>query len=101
MANRLDYNLYPCRGKQIRLLKPQQYDAAQADDTLRYSMEVASLDDAPEYAAVSYVWGQGAKVAKILVGDSFLEVSASAERALRYFSLVRMSWVGSDYHHKS
>jgi hypothetical protein len=49
-------------------------------------MEIASLDDAPDYAAVSYVWGQEGKVSTIFVGKSTLEVSASAERALRYFS---------------
>jgi len=88
MANRLDYSLYPCRGKQIRLLRLQQDDAAAADPggDLRYTMEIASLDDAPDYAAVSYVWGQEGKVSTIFVGKSTLEVSASAERALRYFS---------------
>jgi hypothetical protein len=49
-------------------------------------MEIASLDDAPDYAAVSYVWGQKGKVSTISVGKSTLEVSASSERVLRYFS---------------
>lgn len=91
MAHPLDYGLYPCRGKQIRLLKLQRDDASDAGDALRFTMHVVSLDEPLAYAAVSYVWGQGHGTRTISVGESTLDISASAETALRYLSQVRSS----------
>lgn len=91
MAQRLEYNLYPCRGKQIRLLKLQPDDASGATDVLCCMMQVALLDDHPAYEAVSYVWGQKNDVCTIHIGGSTLEIPGSAERALRYMSRVRVS----------
>lgn len=91
MAHTLDYGLYPCRGKQIRLLKLQQASASDEFDTLRFTMHVASLDDAPAYAAVSYVWGRGHSSRTINVGEFTLDISVSAETALKYLSQVSSS----------
>jgi hypothetical protein len=88
MTKPLDYKLHTCSGRQIRLLKPQQDDAAGADDILHYTMHVVSLDDSPDYKAISYVWGQEKAVRTIIVDESTLDISANAERTLRNFSEV-------------
>jgi hypothetical protein len=88
MIKPLDYKSHPCSGRQIRLLEPQQDDATSADDPLRYTMHVVSLDDSPDYQAISYVWGQEKAVRTIIVDESTLNISANAERTLRNFSEV-------------
>ena len=91
MTQCVDYNLYSCRGKQVRLLKLQPDDTSSATDVLCCTMQVTSLDDHPAYEAVSYVWGRKNDVCTIHIGGSTLEIPGSAERALRYMSRVRVS----------
>ena len=91
MTGRLDYKLHPCEGRQIRLLELQQDDTAgtaRANGILGYTMHVVSLDDFPDYHAVSYVWGQENEVRTIKVDEATLDISANAERTLRNLAEV-------------
>lgn len=97
MAQCLDYNLYPCRETQVRLLKLQPDDASGATDVLCCTMQVVSLDDHPAYEAVSYVWGQTNDVRTIHIGGSTLEIPGNAERALRYMSRVSVHYSVCDF----
>jgi hypothetical protein len=88
MTNSLDYKLHPCSGRQIRLLKLKQDDAAGADNILRYTRHVVSLDESPEYHAISYEWGRQIEVRAIVVDESTLDISSNAEEILRNLSKV-------------
>ena len=81
--NHLDYDRYRCSGRQIRLLVIQKDVVTRAGGVLNCTMQVASLDNAPSYAAISYVWGRESGRSKIVVDNSTLEISRSAETALR------------------
>lgn len=84
----LDYGNHVCRGREIRLLEFHD-ETSDAGGVLSCTMRVASLDSAPEYNAISYVWGDESDRRDIIVGQAKTRVPASAERALRHLHRVR------------
>ena len=78
----------------IRLL--QLSPASSADCAIRCHFSVVSLDDEPEYEALSYVWGEASDTREIEVGERPRSVTANLFSALRHLRLQdesRVLWV--------
>ncbi|KAK5734367.1 hypothetical protein LTR17_009031 [Elasticomyces elasticus] len=67
--------------QEIRLLKVH---SGAKDDPVNCSLAHASLADAPEYSALSYVWGDPHKLAHLVVDGTALRVTSNLEIALRH-----------------
>ncbi|KAI8711968.1 HET-domain-containing protein [Fusarium sp. LHS14.1] len=81
--------------KQFRLLKVHR--GADEDD-VECDLIIHNLDDAPEYEALSYVWGSPVPQARIQLATGYTEVGPSlyaALRGLRYPDSPRMIWADS------
>ncbi|KAL2672749.1 hypothetical protein Neosp_013463 [[Neocosmospora] mangrovei] len=81
--------------KQFRLLKVHR--GAHEDD-VECDLIIHNLDDAPEYEALSYVWGSPVPQARIRLATGYAEVGPSlyaALRSLRYPDSPRMIWADS------
>lgn len=66
------------------------------NDTVRCTLRTVSLDDNPEYEALSYVWGASRKRTGIVVDGVWAMVTVNLQRALRRLRLVheqRIMWV--------
>lgn len=57
-------------------------DPGQGDDPLRGTLVTTKLLDAPEFEAISYVWGANNRDRSIIVGGRQLPITASMEDAL-------------------
>jgi len=67
----------------IRLVELQPGKAA---DALRCSIQNISLTDNPVYEAISYCWGPGNAVDKVICdGGTYLPLNRSLSLALRHF----------------
>jgi hypothetical protein len=58
---------------------------------LRCRMREVSLDDAPDYEAVSYVWGPPDLVKQIFCGDEVIPITRSCSYALHHLRLRKQS----------
>lgn len=76
--------------RQIRLLTLKPKDVQ--DATLDCTLEIASLDDEPDYSALSYVWGDPKITKTIRVNGCAIPVTANLEAALK-----RIRDKGSDW----
>ncbi|GAB1739816.1 hypothetical protein NU219Hw_g4751t1 [Hortaea werneckii] len=66
----------------IILLQPSEEE----DDALYADLEIASLDNPPEYKAISYVWGDASDTtAMFMNGGRAIEITRSLAAALRRF----------------
>ncbi|KAJ0120498.1 hypothetical protein J7T55_015227 [Diaporthe amygdali] len=61
----------------------------QSRDAIRCTLSIASLDSAPEYTALSYVWGDLSKTIPITVDNEPFDVTVNLEAGLR---AVRKRW---------
>lgn len=52
-------------------------------DPIRTAIRTVSLDDTPQYEALSYVWGSPQNKKQIYVEDQIFDVSINLEAALR------------------
>ncbi|UPK95154.1 hypothetical protein LCI18_006089 [Fusarium solani-melongenae] len=93
------YSYTPLRSstnsKQFRLLKVHR--GADLDE-VECELVIHSLDDAPEYEALSYVWGSPVPQARIRLATGYAGVGPSlyaALRGLRYPDSPRMIWADS------
>jgi len=80
--------------REIRLLKlhPEEGD----DSQIRCSIITTSLDHRPEYAGLSYCWGDASNPLTIKLNDAALSVTSNLHSALRQLSqhgLVSLLWV--------
>jgi heterokaryon incompatibility protein (HET) len=107
------YDTLDLSGNQIRLLRPkrQQSPVQPADSTnapnsivvtpdlsLDFDIETTSLDDAPEYIALSYVWGEKDLTEPIQVNDEKILVTKNlftVLQNLQYDDVVPALWVDS------
>ncbi|WAO93258.1 HET-domain-containing protein [Fusarium falciforme] len=93
------YSYIPLRSstnsKQFRLLKVHR---GADEDEVECELIIHSLDNAPEYEALSYVWGSPVPQARIRLATGYAEVGPSlyaALRGLRYPDSPRMIWADS------
>jgi hypothetical protein len=77
----------------IRLIKLRASSLADAvtghDPTRTFDFIVTSIEDAPAYETVSYVWGTGAQNTPLGVGDSprgFLSITKLLRRSLEHIA---------------
>lgn len=66
------------------------------DDTIRCAVRVVSLDEAPAYEALSYVWGERVGEVEIQVGDQIISITRNLHaglRRLRHPSQERALWI--------
>ena len=78
---------------QIRLIK---LSPGQIDDRVCCSLFIASLEERPEYEALSYVWGDPAERLSILLGEHEFQVTTnlrSALQHLRFQDRTRVLWI--------
>ena len=61
--------------------------ASTEDETIRCRFTVVSLDDEPQYEALSYVWGDGNDTRSIEVDGYSMPTTANLHVALRYLRL--------------
>ena len=66
---------------EIRLL--QILPSASARSTVNCRLSTVSLDDSPEYVALSYVWGDATVTRNIRINDCVIPVTTGLESALR------------------
>ncbi|KXJ90047.1 heterokaryon incompatibility protein-domain-containing protein [Microdochium bolleyi] len=92
MAMLLPYGSLDSERSQIRLLKVEPTLASPPEDPLdtaffdetpvRCSIEVVSLDDNPDFIALSYVWGDANQMAPIEIDGIEVSVTINLRRAL-------------------
>lgn len=70
----------PLRGGEIRVLT---LHAGEVTDSIVCSLQVAVLDERPEYEALSYTWGDPNVTEKICVDGVEVDVTVNLEIALR------------------
>lgn len=78
MAGMFSYT--PLKRREIRLLRIQ---AGSEDTPVEVSLSHVSLDSLPDYAALSYVWGDGHSAKTITLNGRDFIVRANLEAALR------------------
>jgi hypothetical protein len=69
---------------QIRLLKISPQSARECDALVDCTLIVVTLNEAPSYTALSYVWGDETNRRPVLVNGSETSVNANLEEALRH-----------------
>lgn len=77
--NGYQYNTLTHPETQIRLL---QIPSAANEEHIACRMEVFHLENAPEHAAISYMWGDTSEKEKISVSDQTIEVGKNCRLAL-------------------
>jgi hypothetical protein len=78
---------------QIRLLT---LEPGQFDEDIECSLRTVSLNDNPEFVALSYLWGDTNITLPVTVGGSVLQVTTNLEAALRHLrwnESPRILWV--------
>jgi hypothetical protein len=97
---------------EIRLLRLLENDSTQPDsarlqwqpcdvdkacpdiDLIQCTIEHVSLDDRPEYTALSYTWGDASQLRPIIVDGSMVLVTVNLHQALKHlFSECHVLWV--------
>jgi hypothetical protein len=97
---------------EIRLLRLLENDSTQPDsarlqwqpcdvdkacpdiDLIQCTIEHVSLDDRPEYTALSYTWGDASQLRPIIVDGSMVLVTVNLHQALSHlFSECHVLWV--------
>lgn len=79
---------------QIRLLSVSA--AAGLDEPLRGELDVVSMDDRPQYEALSYVWGKDLAPTPMAIDNINMEITQNLDAALRYLrhhDKARVLWV--------
>ncbi|KAK0124903.1 hypothetical protein ONS96_008781 [Cadophora gregata f. sp. sojae] len=66
--------------REIRLLTVHEGDGTE----IRYSLNTVSLDEAPPYEALSYVWGDPNRTREIILDGKSFRVTTNLARALRH-----------------
>lgn len=75
-----NFPLHPERNE-IRLLTI--LPSTKAESIIRCSLESVSLDNSPEFKAISYVWGDASKKTDIIINDTLFYVTRSVDKTLR------------------
>lgn len=75
-----NFPLHPERNE-IRLLTI--LPSTKAESIIRCSLESVSLDNRPEFEAISYVWGDASKKTDIIINDILFYVTRSVDKTLR------------------
>ncbi|PYH35125.1 HET domain protein [Aspergillus neoniger CBS 115656] len=75
-----NFPLHPERNE-IRLLTI--LPSTKAESIIRCSLFSVSLDNSPEFEAISYVWGDASKKTDIIINDTFFYVTRSVDKTLR------------------
>jgi hypothetical protein len=80
---------------EIRLLRlyPNPFNRV-----VRCRMEHHTLDQAPDYEAISYNWGDSTKTQKILIDGKWFKVTQNAHDALynrSFFAMTKRVWIDS------
>lgn len=80
-ASRITYRRLDPDLREIRLLRiyPGHYD-----EVVRCSLSIVSLDDRPEFEALSYVWGDAGDTRTVYVDNVPFPATTNLESALRY-----------------
>lgn len=81
--------------KEIRLLRLYPSPISRV---IRCHMEHHSLDNAPQYEAISYNWGDSSRIQRILVDECWLKVTQNAYDALynrSFYARTRHVWIDS------
>ncbi|KAL8372594.1 hypothetical protein RB599_000001 [Gaeumannomyces hyphopodioides] len=87
--------LYPSRKKEIRTITILP---GLANDTIRCQLQTVSLEDTPQYEALSYVWGSPENSVDIELGSVRKSVTRNlyeALRRLRFPDASRILWVNA------
>ncbi|PMD19512.1 HET-domain-containing protein [Hyaloscypha hepaticicola] len=72
---------------QIRLvyLLPQRSPGdVEDEEQIRCGMKIVSLDECPEYTALSYTWGDPSPTSVLIVDNHIIQITKSVEAALLY-----------------
>ncbi|PWY64799.1 HET domain protein [Aspergillus eucalypticola CBS 122712] len=75
-----NFPLHPERNE-IRLLTI--LPSTKAESITRCSLKSVSLDNSPEFEAISYVWGDASKKTDIIINDTLFYVTRSVDKTLR------------------
>ena len=75
-----NFPLHPERNE-IRLLTI--LPSTKAESIIRCSLKSVSLDNSPEFEAISYVWGDVSKKTDIIINDTLFYVTRSVDKTLR------------------
>ncbi|KAI9927022.1 hypothetical protein MW887_003403 [Aspergillus wentii] len=81
MPKHLEYFPLDSERNEIRLLTI--FPSVWTKSTIRCSLEAVSLDDNPDFEAISYVWGDASNKTDIIINDALLYVTLSVETSLR------------------
>lgn len=81
-AKRFSYTPLNAERKEIRLLTVHATFSGPTD-TLRCTIEHASLFDSPQYETISYCWGDKSRTSYIILEGCIFDVPESAQSALR------------------
>ncbi|OJI91285.1 hypothetical protein ASPTUDRAFT_299348 [Aspergillus tubingensis CBS 134.48] len=88
-----NFPLHPERNE-IRLLTI--LPSTKAESIIRCSLESVSLDNSPEFEAISYVWGDASKKTDIIINDTLFYVTRSVDKTLRLLRRTdrqRVVWI--------
>ena len=77
------YKYSPLFDGQIRVL--ELLSSKESQDPLECKIRHITLDDSPQYAALSYTWGDSSLTSLLVVEGLQLHISKSLESALRHF----------------
>lgn len=80
-ASRITYSRLDPSLREIRLLR---IHPGHHDETVRCSLTIVSLDDRPEFEALSYVWGNASDTQTIYVDNVPFPATTNLESALRH-----------------
>ena len=96
VISKYTYNQLDSSRNQIRLLQVLPHANSSADQEVHCSLFAVSLDDEPNYEALSYVWGDPSNPAEILLDGCRFFVTrnlAAALQALQNSSTERVMWI--------
>ncbi|KAH7081384.1 heterokaryon incompatibility protein-domain-containing protein [Paraphoma chrysanthemicola] len=73
---------------ETRFLRLAALTGDEADQLLRFDIEIGSITNPPEFQALSYCWGKELSKAEIWVSGTKITVSTNLEAALRFSDLA-------------
>ena len=80
-ASRITYSRLDPNRREIRLLR---IHPGHHDETVRCDLSIVSLDDRPEFEALSYVWGDASDTQIVYVDNVPFPATTNLESALRH-----------------
>jgi len=91
------YDALDVTKNEFRLLSFEESDGYLSDGLVRLQIEHFSLDDCPDYHALSYVWGSSSKTWPIIINGASMNVTHSLGTALeRFQSDDSVKWLWAD-----